>query len=355
MKNTTLRDFFTGITALIGLGGLAGLFLLFGQLAQATQKNYTVMLHTPTTGGLKETSSVTLNGVKIGQVRDLSILPGNRGVQITLAIREGVTVPRAAHPTVESSFVGETVLELTVPTDLSDAQMADTIKPGETVTGLKLQTLLQRLAEGVSGPLDRLGQTADNVDRLAETYTKVGERIAEMLEPRTLADVQAGKEPNVRTAIARLDKALAGADAWLADDEMRTSARGLIDKANGAIEQFAGLLGDAKGTLSTVEGTAKSIESAAKSLDETVEKTGAGVDETLTQARALLTRVDRAAVELAGILESVNRGEGTAGQLVHNPDLYLSLRDAAKRLDKALVEVQLVAEKLKAEGVKVGI
>ena len=55
------------------------------------------------------------------------------------------------------------------------------------------------------------------------------------------------------------------------------------------------------------------------------------------------------------MLESVNSGKGTLGQLVNNPDLYHSLNDAAKRLEKALGEVELLAQKIKAEGVKVGL
>ena len=35
------------------------------------------------------------------------------------------------------------------------------------------------------------------------------------------------------------------------------------------------------------------------------------------------------------LLEKINKGQGTLGQLANNPDLYNSARDAASRLEKA--------------------
>lgn len=341
MKQSSMRDFMTGLVAIIGILGLSTLFILFGQISEATQKHYTVVIHTPTAAGLKDTATITLNGVRVGQLKKIRILPGNKGVELTAQIRDGTSIPRSVDMTVESSFVGETSLEMTIPATATDEQLAQLIQPGETVTGKRLRTLFTRITEGVQEPLNRLTKTAEKIDTLADEYTKVGKNLNEMLEPRTVAEVDSGKAPNIRSAMARLDSALAGADAWLSDDEFRTRAKDLITKADGIADQL--------GT------TVTSINSAATKLDGAIGTTTDKISAAMGTLNDTLRDMQGAAEQFAVALEAVNQGKGTVGQLMNNPDLYHSLNDAAKRLEKALAEVELLAQKIKAEGVKVGL
>lgn len=341
MRSSSLRDFFTGLTAIIGIAGLSVLFIVFGELGNITARTYRVQIQAPTASGLKDTSPVTLNGVRVGQLTRIRVLPGNRGVEVALSVNHGVTIPRCVDLSVESSFVGETSLELTIPRNATDQQLADVIKPGETIQGRELRSLLSRLSESVQGPLERLTQTAEKVDALADEYVKVGQRINDLLEPRTPAEVAAGSPPNIRSAVARLDTALAGANQWLGDAELRTKAKDLLTKADT-------IAGQVSTTVETLKATAGKIDAA-------VEGTSQKLSAALGTMNDTLREVQSAAEQFATALESVNKGTGTLGQLVSNPDLYNSINDAAKRLEKALSEVEMLAQKVKAEGVKVGL
>jgi phospholipid/cholesterol/gamma-HCH transport system substrate-binding protein len=341
VKQSSVRDFMIGLTAIIGILGLSSLFILFSQITEASKKHYTVLIHTPAAAGLKDTAVVTLNGVRVGQLRRITILPGNRGIELTAQIREGISVPRSVELSVESSFVGESSLELTVPKGATDAELADVLKPGETVAGKELRTLFTRISEGVQEPLERLTRSADKLDALAEEYTKVGRHLNELMEPRTPADVAAGKDPNFRTAIARLDAALAGANEWLADPDLRAKAKDLITKADG----IATRLGS---TVDTIDAAATKLDGAIGATTEKFNAAMGTLNDTLRDTQGV-------AEQFAIMLESVNSGKGTLGQLTNNPDLYNSLNDAAKRLEKALSEVELLAQKIRAEGIKVGL
>ena len=46
-------------------------------------------------------------------------------------------------------------------------------------------------------------------------------------------------------------------------------------------------------------------------------------------------------------------GDGTVGKLMKDPQLYDGLADAAKRLDEALAKVNLLLDKIRAEGLNV--
>jgi len=128
---------------------------------------------------------------------------------------------------------------------------------------------------------------------------------------------------------------------WVADDSLYNSIKENSDK-------ISRLMADA-------QAAAKSIDDAAKSLDGKAERAVAAVETLGRDAKATLSRLDGALTDVGAIAGKINRGEGTAGQLVNNPDLYRSLNSAADRLDKALTDLQLLLQKFKAEGIKVGL
>jgi phospholipid/cholesterol/gamma-HCH transport system substrate-binding protein len=326
----------TGIVAIGSLLGLIIMLMLFGEL-NLTERFYNFKVHVTNAGGLTGTSSVTLNGVKVGKVLSTDVVPPpGSGAALSVQVKQGVGIPTAAKVSIERSFVGEASLEFTIPPDAPATAMKDLIKPGADFEAGEPSSMLTRLASSIEKPLARFEVTAQNIDRLAETYNTVGERINELLEPRTVADVKAGKPANIRSTIARADDALAGAGSLLGDQEVVSKTKGLIDKASRVLDQATDL--------------ATAWKNTAGNLDTQVTKVSADVDSLATQATSALRNTDKAAGELAGILESVGKGQGTVGQLVQNPDLYNSLRDASQRLEKALAQVQLLVEKYKTEG-----
>ena len=54
--------------------------------------------------------------------------------------------------------------------------------------------------------------------------------------------------------------------------------------------------------------------------------------------------------EVRRVAKLASEGQGTAGQLLNNPDLYNSLNDAAVRLNRTLTDLQVLIQQLRAEG-----
>jgi phospholipid/cholesterol/gamma-HCH transport system substrate-binding protein len=325
-----ILDFLTGAVALFGLVGTIIVLILFGEFTDTGRKFYHFTLHVPSAGGLSNTSAVTLNGVKVGQVTGTAVLPPPaNGAEIMVKIYEEIKIPRAVQVSVDKSFVGDASLEFRVPPHATAAALTDVIQPDSVFEASEAASTLERLASSIQKPLQRFGQTAEKIEALADTYTRVGDRINELLEPRTLADVESGKEPNIRSTIARADKALAQATSVISDEQLVGEAKKVLARANAVMDDVSGL--------------AKTWTNTATNLDQKVNTVTA-------DAAGTLQATQKAATELATALETINRGQGTMGQLLQNPDLYNSLRDAAQRLDRALNEVQMLVEKYRAEG-----
>jgi phospholipid/cholesterol/gamma-HCH transport system substrate-binding protein len=333
-----LRDFMTGITALVGLFGLILMLILFGEITDLGKKFYTFRVHVTNAGGLSGTSAVTLNGVKVGQVVSTDVIPPpGLGAELKVKVQDGIRIPRVAKISIERSLVGDAGMEFTIPPDAPATAMTDLIQPGEQFEGGEPTSTFGRIANAIEKPLARFGSTADNIDKLAATYNSLGERLNEMLEPRTLEEVKNGKAPNIRSTIARADEALATATKLFADDQLVKDVKDVVARAKDLMEQAHSL--------------ADNWTKTADNLDKQVTRVGDKVDSLTTEATGTLRNADKATAELATALEKVNRAEGTVGQLVNNPDLYNSLRDASQRLDHALAEVELLVKKYRTEGI----
>lgn len=341
-RNAIVRDFLTGLFALGAIAGLCAILVLFGEIAEFGSSYYRFKVVLPSAAGLGATSPVTVNGVKVGQVEAAEVVA--QGAALTVKVKSVVRIPRSAVLSVEKGLIGDASLEFTVAAGSPGAEAL--IAEGDTLESTVQGSFFDRIASSIQGPLDRLTASADKIDALAETWTTTGQRINDLLEARTLADVEGGKPANVASTIARLDAALASAEGWLGDEQLKGGVKDVIARSGVVLD-------DLRKFLEAWTETADSVDVAAQRLDATVTNINAKADDLATQAMQTLRRVDAAAAELGKSLEAANKGEGTVGQLLTNPDLYKSLTGSAQRLERVLVELQLLVEQMKAEGVRI--
>ncbi len=343
MNRTLFRDFLTGLTSLLGLVGLIVMLMLFGELNSVVERNYSFQVTVSNAGGLAETSPVTLDGVKIGRVNKLESVQGV-GARMTLQVREGVRIPRRASVSIDRGFVGDATMEFKT-VGLPPADLADVINKGDIVEAGSPDTLLGTLQTIVKEPIDRLTKAADSIDKLAGEYQKLGEKLNDLVEPRTLADVEAGKAPNLRSTLARMDKALVDADSWLGDTELRLTAKQLLERAGKVVDQTQEL-------TNAWTNAAKKVETTVGDIGGRADEISAEFKDLSAKAQDVLGRAQAAADGLALNLEKVNKGDGTVGRLMNDPALYENLNEAADRLDTVLQEAQQLIGKYKAEGIR---
>jgi ABC-type transporter Mla subunit MlaD len=335
-----MRDVAIGLTALGGVAGLTVILLMFGELARFTETYYSVEYRLNTAEGLVRGSKVKLNGVPVGQVRDMQpLVHPERGVLISVRMNSGTLVPREAHVSIQTGLLGEGSLSLTSPEVEPGRPAPQMLKEGDLVVA-RAETVFEQIGAAVAQELGDFRTAAKSVTKLGETYTSVGERVQELLAARPTREVDAGgATPTLATVIERLDRAIAGADAWLGDAELRGGAKE-------AVAKFAGVVDDAKATLASIRSAADGLKAQSDALAPKadaalveIRRAADGLSETLAEARTLLVRA--------------NAGEGTLGQLSTNPDLYRSMVDAVNRLEAALTQGQLLIEKWKAEGLPI--
>jgi phospholipid/cholesterol/gamma-HCH transport system substrate-binding protein len=311
----------------------------FGELERFTKPRYHILLQTTNASGLRGGSPVEYNGVPVGVIDRIGIEANPQfPVGAHLLIQEHVRLPRNAEIAVSAPLIGgSAMLKVTAPPH----------SPGQAVDHYPTDGSAVITAELAGGMLDSLGaqldermkplmESLEKFNTLADEYTKVGANINAMLAEQGEAAIANGEPPNLRTAVTKIntaiDEATEGlrlAKQWLSDEQLNADVKSAVSKANQLIDQ-------ATSAVDHYTKLAGSLEKDANDL-----------------TRRMLTVADQLEATLENVqsLSAMARnGEGTLGQLLTNPDLYNSLNEAAVRLERTLVEVQLFVQKVKAEG-----
>jgi phospholipid/cholesterol/gamma-HCH transport system substrate-binding protein len=335
-----VRDTLTGLIVVIGIAGLIGILFVTGELTSITQRRYSFTLALDNAGGMTDTSIVTFQGVRVGKVKAVrNSEDPTQGVLVELEVGQSHKIPRIVNVDLNQTFVGDVAMELTLPPGATLQQASAYIDPGETLEFRKANTMFSRLGDTVKGPMEKLVAAAEGVRDFSGEYTKFGQRLNELVAPRTPEDVASGKEANVTTLLARADRVLASANNWIGDDALRGDVRSTIASAKAAAENIKGLTDRAGKSLDSIDAATATVQ--------------AQLTDVGTSAKITLKSIEDAANDVRSISAAINRGEGTAGQLIKNPDLYNNLNSSAQRLEKALEEFRLLAEKYRKEGLPI--
>ena len=327
------RNFLVGLTSLVSLAGLVVLLMLFGELESVFNPRYVVTINTHHAAGLRKGSAIELNGVPIGAVDVIATQrDGLYPVRIITFINTAEQIPADVELFADSSLLGASatlVLEAPRAARIGAVQFLATDGSAQ-ING----EIRSRLIEQVTAELD--ARMAPITDALRQ-FSQLSENLNKMFEapdPDTTEDEQL---PNLQTAMAQLNtvlgdvhEALELAKRWLGDEQLFADAKAAVRKANVLIDGAAD-------TIVQYSKLATTLESDAEALTKKLLPVADDLAATLEEVR----RVARLARE----------GQGSIALMLNSPDLYLSLTDAAIRLERALTDLQLLVQKIRAEGI----
>lgn len=350
------RNTIVGLTSLLGLAGLFLLLVLFGYVPSWIKPGYKVVVEMQQAGGINSASRARLNGIDIGRVREIELLQApKRGILLTLEVNGDVRIPKAAPGRVSAPLLGGSPTFVFTTAGLSDEQMADILPVDGTAQIVADESdagsMAGAFAKSISDSVDRVRgdmkvvierfeRVQENFQALSEEWTKVGQNVNQMIEPRKTAEVDAGTAaPNVSTLLARadarmkeLEAAIAGINDLLGDQKLRDDMRQTVGNARKATENLAAAAASAKTT--------------SDNLNENVDRIAKRVVAVADDLSATIASARKA-------MDQAGEGQGTIGKMLNDPALYDNLNDAAERIGKAADEVKLLIDKWKAEGVPV--
>lgn len=312
-----------GVLVLIAIAVLIALiFLMSGSTGGVFQHKLTIRSYFQNSAGLKLGAPVNLEGVTIGNVKSIRIVPERNPTPVEVTMKVSRKYLPALHVDSKASLetigvLGDTVVDINsegasggpLPDNAElktteSPNLTDVIKSSQG-TIEQMNTILAKLnnlVDSISSGKGSIGQLINN----PELYTKLVSTLTELnrvTQKISNGEGSIGKLVNDDTFYDRanetvgklqhiaddLDQGKGTAGKLLKDDSLYRNLNSSVSNAN----QLLADINAGKGGLGKL---AKDPEFA-KKLDDTV------------------TRLD-------SILKNVDEGKGTLGQLVQNPSLY---------------------------------
>ena len=327
------RDIIIGLASIAAILATAFLLLSFGAFRGIMQPRYDVTVLLDRAGGLRFGSQVTLDGVPIGLIDDVTLdMSKVRPVRLVCAVDEWARIPVNHEITVESGIIGGgSTLAFKSIGEANNRPVFELDELPEFIGNY------MDMGQMISGALDQrmapIVESFDSFTRLADTYNEVGMRMNGLL------DTDVDSEGNITTAILRVNEVLEDAQNalqlagdWLGDQQMKEDARTAVFKANLLIERATETIGKA-GELAD----ALQVESA--EVGASLVSTADSIDQTL--------------IDVRGLLAKATDGPGTLSRLLGDETLYEDLQDSVRRLESTLSSIQALINAVEEEGVSI--
>jgi len=257
--------------------------------------------------GLEESNPIMINGYKIGQVREIKILNDGSGrLLVTMMLSKDISIPKDTKALLKSAdILGSMQIHFILGESAVMAQSGDTLTPD--VEG--------DLVEEVNAQLKPIKMKAESLISSVDSVIRVIELILNAESQQNLIESFKG----INNAIASLERTSFRVDTLVAEQRYRI----------GSI--FANI-DDITTTLNENSAELDNIIKNFSQISDTLAK--ADIATTVVNANAALAEVQE-------ITAKINRGEGSLGMLINNPDLYNKLESASNNLDLLVEDLRV--------------
>jgi phospholipid/cholesterol/gamma-HCH transport system substrate-binding protein len=298
------------IIASVALGVL--IFLMSGSVGLFTRK---ITLHTyvDNASGLRVGAPVRLDGVDIGNVTDMTVVPnhesGKTPVEITFKI--GTKYPIRKDTTAElatAGVLGETFVDL--DSRLAKAPLAEN---GDTLPG-QPQPDIQDVIRSSQGTIQNVDVLVRRVDRIVSQIESGSGSIGKMIYDESLYNKLNQSLNQVQGMINEISSGKGSVGKLLYSDEMYDKLNGTIDKMN-------------------------------KIVDEV--NSGNGTVGKLLKDPALYNNANETIAKANKLMADVQAGKGALGKFAADPEF-------AKKLDTTISNLQAITDKMNSPNGTVG-
>jgi phospholipid/cholesterol/gamma-HCH transport system substrate-binding protein len=256
--------------------------------------------------GLLEANKVTMNGYQIGQVKDISFAPNKTGnLIVTLMINSDFKIPvNSLAQIISSDIMGTRSVRMILSNENSFYNSYDTI-PGAIESDLKEQVSLQVLP--IKNKAEQLLSTLDSAITVLTVIFNEDAR------------------ENLSESFENINRTIENAQQITSDLQQIVSAE------KGNMQQILINIKDITGFLSSntaeLEKTIKNLSSLSDSLSQ-------------ISVSPIIKNIADASNQILSLLEKINSDESTAGLLLNDDQLYLSITELSQNLSFLINDIQ---------------
>ncbi|MFT4031346.1 MAG: MlaD family protein [Siphonobacter sp.] len=243
--------------------------------------------------GLTASNQVTVNGVTVGHVKEIHILTNqNNRILVTLSLDEDIPLNDSSRAILaDNGLLGGKVIQLAIGHGKG-------IEPGDTLLTMKQSGLSAALQEKALPVVTDADSLIRNLNVVASRFKQTGDVLNQLLS-------------NV--------------------DQTGLALRATINENRQSIASIMGNLNRLSAQLAETEKGIKPLMTKANTFADSLNA---------LQLGRTVAKANQTVAELQQMLQNVKNGQGTAGKLLNDTQLYTNLNQSVKDLDKLLVDLR---------------
>lgn len=320
------RNILVGATVLVALLIFAWMVLTFSSKTADLFARPELPIHfrSARADGLSPGSVVNYLGVQVGHVEQVSRTADGNSVNIDAVVDRNPPLPAnlVASITTPSALGGGNSISLALNGDTPEGVLAPGAEIPAQYVGLQLNLIPPSFT-----------QTASQIGEVSDELTKT---LRQLRESGSIEDL----DKTIKTVAVEAKKVgdvFQSLQVVLGSQDTQGNLRDIIKNLAATTDK-----------LNTL---ADSLQTASSTATVTIKGAGHDIDNMSKQVGDRLSQLSDVLASVQSILQKVNNGQGTAGQLVNDPHLYQSLTDTARELDKTVADLQRLLEQWEQEGV----
>jgi phospholipid/cholesterol/gamma-HCH transport system substrate-binding protein len=319
---------------LIGL-----IFLMTGSSGGLFSRKIDLRAYFPNAAGIKVGAPVTLEGVTIGNVTKLRVVPERNPnpVEVKMQIGERYlpflhtdsTASIAQAGVLGDSFVDIDSTRATGPPPRNNAELAVAGAP-----------TIQDVISGSAVSIQEINRLLQKIEFLVDSLNSRKGTVGALINDPTLANKIVKIANDLQTVTGAMAQGKGTLGELINDNTLATKLNSTVDQVNTLVADLNAGKGGA-GKLLKDETWYNNFNSAVANLNQVSASINSdkGMIAKLSKDPAFAQKIDDAVTNLDTLLKGINAGQGTAGQLVKNRSLYDhtdQAMDQAQQLLKAI-------------------
>jgi phospholipid/cholesterol/gamma-HCH transport system substrate-binding protein len=315
-----------GILALAALATLSILiFILAGSSGGLFAHKLNFRAYFENANGLKIGAPVTLEGVTIGNVTHVRIIPGHEPAAVEVICRVGASYLPSLHTdsTVtinQAGVLGDAFLDIT-SVHATGPQPAD-----NAILPVSLTPGIQDVIRTSQDSIVNINKVVSKVSILLDTINNGNGTAAMLLRDPTVAKKIARTIDQLQLLTENLSSGKGTAGKLLTDDQLYDRLNSTVGKLNDITTALEAGQGSA-GKLLKDDSLYKNLNTALTNTNELLGgiNSGKGSLGKLAKDPALANKVEESITHLNALLKGIEEGKGSLGQLANNRSLYDNL------------------------------
>lgn len=312
-----------GVLVLVALASLTALvFLMSGNTGGFLAGKITARSYFENSAGLKIGAPVNLEGVTIGTVKSIRIVPERKLTPVEVTMRISKKFLPALHTDSKTSLetigvLGDTVVDI-------NSKFAT---GGPIHDNSELQTTetpnLTDVIKSSQGTIEQLNTILAKVDNLVDALNSGKGSIGMLINDPTLYNRAISALNEIQGLVDQISNGKGSIGKLIADDTLYNRANATVGK----LEDMANDLDSGKGSIGKLlkdDTLYNNLRESTQNLNELLKDVNAGKGSIgiLAKDPNFAHKLNDTVTKLDSILNRVDSGEGTIGQLVNNRSLY---------------------------------